>query len=72
MADTSVSQRPLSDLLVTFSREGEVEEREVCANGDEALRMALVIISHQDALRAGDVLRVEAQAAPNLIDRGLA
>lgn len=62
----------MQDLIVTFSREGEVEHTGIAANGDRALIIALQFILRQDALRAGDKVSVEWHKPPTLVDRGLA
>jgi hypothetical protein len=48
------------DLVVTFTREGEVVDRFYCSDGRLAWRLALIIIAtHGEELQAGDVLSVE-------------
>ena len=59
------------DLVVTFTREGEVVDRFYCTDGRLAWRLALIIIgTHGDELQAGDVLSVEQRRRPNLIEAG--
>jgi hypothetical protein len=60
------------NLIVSFTREEEVEQRFVCTDPEMALRAAMVILITLDGLEAGDTLKVEAAPRPNLIERGLA
>ena len=62
---------PSGDLLVTFSREGEIELMQILPDGDKALKSALVMLAQQDALRAGDKITVEWHPRPTLIEQGL-
>jgi hypothetical protein len=60
------------ELVVTFTREGEVVERFYCANGAMAWRITLIVVAtHGDELQAGDVISVEQRRRGNLIERGL-
>ena len=60
------------ELVVTFTREGELVDRFYCADGKLAWRLALIIIAtHGEELQAGDVLSVELRRRPNLIEAGL-
>lgn len=63
---------PSGDLLVTFSREDEIELRQIVADGDKALKCALIMLAQQDALRAGDKVVVEWHRRPTLIEQHLA
>jgi hypothetical protein len=63
---------PPGDLLVTFSREGENELMHIVPDGDKALKVALIMLAQQDALRAGDKITVEWYRRPTLVDQGLA
>jgi hypothetical protein len=68
MADSTVTQ----NLVVTFSHDGEVEHMSICPDGDKALSAASNMLWLQDALRAGDCLKIEWRPAPNLIEQALA
>jgi hypothetical protein len=70
MADSKVITN--GDLRVTFSREGEAEERHIVSDCDHALAAARRILAGLDALRAGDALTCEWHRRPNLIEQGLA
>ena len=59
------------DLVVTFSREGETEAMQVCDTGENALKAAQTMLEMQDALRAGDSIKVEWHRPQTLIDRNL-
>jgi hypothetical protein len=60
------------DLVVTFTREGEIVDRFYCSDGRLAWRLALIIIAtHGEELQAGDVLSVEQRRRTNLIEAGL-
>jgi hypothetical protein len=60
-----------SHLKVTFSREGEDELTHIVPDGDKALKVAMVMLLQQDALRAGDALTVMWHPRPGLIEQGL-
>ena len=45
-------------LLVTFSRDGEEDEQQLAATGGRALKVAMLMLARQDALRVGDRLTV--------------
>jgi hypothetical protein len=63
---------PSGNLCVTFSREGEVEHLSICPDGEKALKAAMIMLATQDALRAGDEIKVEWHRRPNIIERHLA
>jgi hypothetical protein len=59
-------------IVVTFTREGEVVDRFYCTDGRLAWRLALVILAtHGDELHGGDALTVTERRRPNLIEAGL-
>ncbi len=60
------------DLLVTFTREGETEHRQVVEGGGRALKVGLLILSLQDELRAGDQLTVTQHKRPTIVEQGIA
>jgi hypothetical protein len=49
-----------STLVVTLSHDGVEIERATAANDTGAVKVALLMLAKLDALRPGDVLRVEA------------
>jgi hypothetical protein len=59
------------ELVLTFTREGEVADRFYCQDGMVALKLAMVILVMQTELQEGDVLAVERRQRGNLIERGL-
>jgi hypothetical protein len=50
----------LFTLVVTLSHDGVEIERATAADGKGAVKAALLMLAKRDALRPGDVLRVEA------------
>jgi transcriptional regulator GlxA family with amidase domain len=69
MAERTSSEQ---DLLVTFSREGEIEQQARCQDSEAALKAGMLFLLTQDGLHAGDRLTVEWARRPNLTERGLA
>jgi hypothetical protein len=61
-----------NDLVMTFTRDGEIVDRFYCSDGKLAWRLALIVIAtHGDELLAGDELTVKARRRPNLIEQEL-
>jgi hypothetical protein len=46
------------DLVVTFSRDGETDERRLAPNPERAMSTALMVIAARGALYPGDMLLV--------------
>jgi hypothetical protein len=59
------------NLLVKFSRQGENEQVQIALTGEKAVTTALIMLLHQEELRAGDCLTVQQNEPGNRLEIGL-
>jgi hypothetical protein len=59
------------ELVVTFTRDGVVQDRFVCPDVHATLKLALLTLAMHAEIEEGSMLTIERRRAPTLIDRGL-
>ena len=59
---------PAGDLVLTFTRDGEVLDEFYCTNGTAVTTLARGLLALRPVLQPGDVLSVEWRRRPNLIE----
>jgi hypothetical protein len=59
------------ELVVTFTRDGVIQERFVCPDVHATLKLALITLAMHAEIEEGGMLTIERRRAPTVIDRGL-